>query len=49
MIEDLEDDMTRAQIDASNTDNTTLAEVTNADESITAVSKDINDMEIYLK
>ena len=49
MIEDLETDLTRAPIDASNTDDAALSEVENSDEAITAVAKDSNDMKIYLK
>ena len=49
MIEDLEADLTRAPIYASNTDNADLAKVANADEAITAVSKAGNEMEFDRK
>ena len=44
MIEDMEADLTRSPIDASNTDDAALNDVTNAYEAITIVSKAINEM-----
>ena len=46
MIEDLEANLTGAPIDASNHDDLAVAEEVNADESITAVAKDRNEMVI---
>ena len=49
MIEDLEDYLTGALEDDSNTNDADLAEVENADKSITAVYKARNEMGIDLK
>ena len=49
MIEGLEADLTGSPIDASNTDDSAMAEVENADEAITAVAKARNGMGIDLK
>ena len=49
MFEYLKPDLTGAQIDTSNANNVDFSEVKNADEAITAVAKDSNEMEIYLK
>ena len=49
MIEYLEADLTGALIDASNNDDVALAELANADETITAEVKASNGMEVDLK
>ena len=49
MIEDLEVDLTKAPIDASNPDDLEVAETENYYESIAPVAKAINEMEIDLK
>ena len=49
IIEDLEDNLTGTQMDASNTDNLAVAEGANTNEAITAVHKYRNDMEMYLE
>ena len=49
MIEDLEEYLTGAPIDASNTDDSAVAEVANANEAITAVAKTSNETEVDLK
>ena len=48
MIEDLKANLTGAPIDASNPDNSAVYEEANADESINAVAKASNEMEIDL-
>ena len=49
MIEDLEADLTGSPIDYSNSENSAVYEVANADEAITAVDKPRNEMEIDIK
>ena len=49
MIEYLEADLTGNKIDASNPDNSAVAEEANYDEAITAVAKASNETEIDLK
>ena len=49
MIEDLEADLTGAPVDSLNTEDSEVAGETNPDESITAVSKASNEVEIDLK
>ena len=48
VIEDLKVNLTGAPIDASNYDNSEVAEESNSDEAITSVAKVINEMEINL-
>ena len=49
MIEDLEDELTRALKKTPNTDNQAVAEEANVNEAVTAETKASNDMDIYLK
>ena len=49
IIEDLEANLAGAPIDASNHDDLAVAEEVNADESITAVAKDRNEMGINIE
>ena len=49
MIEDLEDELTGALKETSNTDNLAEADEENVDESITAEAKAINKIGNYLK